>query len=197
MEGFRIADINDKIFSRMAGRSYKVNCQLPLGDLRYLELLHKNETGETLRGEMICNARIATAVLEIFERLYEVGYPIERVKLIDDYGADDEKSMQANNSSCFNYRVVSFTNRLSRHGYGLAVDINPLYNPYIKIVDGQKIIAPANGAAYEDRSKSFPYKIEADDLCCRLFREKGFLWGGDCWDNEKDYQHFFIPEEGE
>ena len=81
MEGFRIADINDKIFSRMAGRSYKVNCQLPLGDLRYLELLHKNETGETLRGEMICNARIATAVLEIFERLFRfhAHLPHERI----------------------------------------------------------------------------------------------------------------------
>ena len=197
MEGFCIRTIDDKIFSRMAGKSYKVSCPLPLGDLRYLELMHKNLAGETLRGEMICNERIADDVLEIFERLYATGYPIERVRLIDDYGADDELSMRDNNSSCFNFRFVSFTNRISRHGYGLAVDINPLYNPYIKTVDGRKVIAPDNSAAYEDRAKSFPYKITADDLCCRLFREKKFLWGGECWDDEKDYQHFFIAEEGD
>ncbi len=197
MEGFCIADIDDKIFSRIAGKSYKVTCSLPLTDLRYLKLLHKDLSGETLRGEMICNARIAADVLEIFERLYAADYPIERVKLIDEYGADDELSMRDNNSSCFNFRFVSFTNRISRHGYGLAVDINPLYNPYIKTVDGQKIIAPDNSADYENRDKIFPYKITADDLCCRLFREKNFLWGGDCWDDEKDYQHFFIPEEGD
>lgn len=197
MEGFYITEIDDKIFSRIAGKSYKVNCPLPLGDLRYLELLHKNLNGETLRGEMICNARIADDVLEIFKRLYAASYPIERVRLIDEYDADDELSMRDNNSSCFNFRVVSFTNRISRHGYGLAVDINPLYNPYIKTVDGKKVIAPDNSADYEDRDKIFPYKITADDLCCRLFKERGFLWGGDCWDDEKDYQHFFISEEGD
>lgn len=197
MEEFCISEIDDKIFSRIAGRSYKVSCPLPLGELRYLEVLHKNLAGETLRGEMICHKKIAVEVLDIFERLFAASYPIEKVRLIDEYAADDESSMQDNNSSCFNFRKVSFTNRISRHGYGLAVDINPRYNPYIKTVDGQKIIAPENGAAYEDRAQSFPYKITAEDLCCRLFKERGFLWGGDCWDDEKDYQHFFIPEGGE
>ncbi len=197
LEGFSVSEIDDKIFSRIAGRSYKAACPLPLSELRYLEVLHKNLVGETLRGEMICHVRITGDVLDIFERLFAAGYPIEKVRLIDEYDADDELSMQDNNSSCFNFRTVSFTNRISRHGYGLAVDINPRYNPYIKTVDGQKIIAPVNGADYEDRSKDFPYKITAEDLCCRLFKERGFLWGGDCWDDEKDYQHFFIPEEGD
>ena len=143
---------------------------------------------------MICNVRIAADLLEIFAGLYLAGYPIEKIRLIDEYDADDELSMRDNNSSCFNFRVVSFTNRISRHGYGLAVDINPLYNPYIKTVAGKKVIAPDNSSEYEDRDKHFPYKITADDICCRLFRERNFLWGGDCWDDEKDYQHFFIAE---
>ena len=197
MEGFHISAIDDKIFSRIAGKSYKTNCPLPLAELRYLELLHKNLSGNTLRGEMICHVQIADDMLNIFERLMAACYPIEKVRLIDEYDADDELSMQDNNSSCFNFRTVSFTNRISRHGYGLAVDINPRYNPYIKTVDGQKIIAPENGADFEDRDKSFPYKITAEDLCCRLFKERGFFWGGDCWDDEKDYQHFFIPEKGD
>ena len=194
MEGFRISEIGDEIFSRIAGKSYKVNCTVPLSELRYLELLHKDLSGKILRGEMICNVQIADDVLEIFQKLFAANYPIEKVHLIDEYGADDELSMRDNNSSSFNFRFVSFTQRISRHGYGLAVDINPLYNPYIKTVDGKKIIAPDNSADFENREKIFPYKITADDLCCKLFREKNFLWGGDCWDDEKDYQHFFIPE---
>lgn len=194
MEGFFIADIDDKIFSRIAGKSYKVSCTIPLSELRYLRVLHKDLSGATLRGEMICNAKIADDLLEIFKKLFAASYPIEKIRLIDEYDADDELSMRDNNSSCFNFRFVSFTNRISRHGYGLAVDINPLYNPYIKTVDGRKVIAPDNSADYEDREKIFPYKITADDLCCRLFREKNFLWGGDCWDDEKDYQHFFVED---
>lgn len=193
MEGFFISDIDDKIFSRIAGKSYKVNCSIPLSDLRYLEILHKDLSGKTLRGEMICNVKIAGDLLDIFKKLFAANYPIEKIRLIDEYNADDELSMRDNNSSCFNFRFVSFTNRISRHGYGLAVDINPLYNPYIKTVDGKKIIAPDNSADYEDREKIFPYKITADDLCCQLFREKNFLWGGD-WDDEKDYQHFFVDD---
>ena len=195
MEEFFISNIDDKIFSRIAGKSYKVNCPIPLSDLRYLHVLHKTLTGETLSGEMICNVKIADNLLDIFQKLFAANYPIEKMRLIDEYNADDELSMRDNNSSCFNFRFVSFTNRISLHGYGLAVDINPLYNPYIKTVDGKKIIAPDNSADFEDRNKNFPYKITEDDLCYKLFAEHNFIWGGNCWDDEKDYQHFFIQKE--
>ena len=198
LDRFSLSEISDEVFARIAGKSFKAGCTVPPSDLRYLEVVHKNLNGNVLSGEMICHARIAEDVLEIFKQLFAASYPVEKVRLIDEYDADDELSMRDNNSSCFNFRVVSFTNRISRHGLGLAVDINPRYNPYIKIVDGKKVIAPANGVDFENRTKNFPYKIEPDDLCCRLFRERNFLWGGDCplesWRGEKDYQHFFIPE---
>ena len=187
-------EIDEKIFARIDGKSYKKNCPISLDELRYLHVLHKNLSGETLEGELICNVKIARPLTEIFQKLFAANYPIEKIRLIDEYDADDELSMRDNNSSCFNFRYVSFTNRISLHGYGLAVDINPLYNPYIKTVDGKKIIAPDNSAAFEDRTKNFPYKITQDDLCCKLFAAHGFLWGGNCWDDEKDYQHFFIEE---
>ena len=174
------------------GKSYKRNCPVPLSALRYLHVLHKNLRGEVLEGELICNEKIAASLIEIFKQLYTENYPIEKIRLIDEYDADDELSMRDNNSSCFNFRYVSFTNRISLHGYGLAVDINPLYNPYIKTVDGKKIIAPDNSADFEDRTKDFPYKITEDDLCCRLFAEHGFKWGGRDLSAELDYQHFFI-----
>ena len=191
---FYISEIDEKIFARIDGKSYKKNCPLPLSELRYLHVLHTDLRGETSEGELVCNVKVAEYLITIFKELYAARYPIEKIRLIDEYDADDELSMRDNNSSCFNFRYVSFTNRISLHGYGLAVDINPRYNPYIKTVDGKKIIAPDNSSDFENRTKNFPYKIEEDDLCCRLFAEHGFLWGGNCWDDEKDYQHFFIEE---
>lgn len=193
-EAFYIAEIDEKIFARIDGKSYKKNCPLPLETLRYLHVLHKDLSGKTLEGKLICNVRIADALLDIFKKLYAENYPIEKIRLIDEYDADDELSMRDNNSSCFNFRYVSFTDRISLHGYGLAVDINPLYNPYIKFVDGKKIIAPDNAADFEDRTKNFPYKIKENDLCCKLFAAHGFSWGGRDLPEEKDYQHFFKEE---
>ena len=194
-ENFYCKEIDEEIFARIDGKSYKKNCPIPLSDLRYLHVLHKNLRGEILEGELICNAKIAEKLLEIFKKLYAANYPIEKIRLIDEYEADDELSMRDNNSSCFNFRHVSFTDRISLHGYGMAIDINPLYNPYIKVVDGKKIIAPDNSADYEDREKNYPYKIEAGDLCHKLFTEQGFSWGGTDLPGEKDYQHFFIEGE--
>ena len=192
---FYIKRIDNEIFARIDGKSYKSGCTVALEDLRYLHVLHKDLNGQTHEGEIICNVYIAADLLDIFKKLYEAAYPIEKIHLIDEYGADDETSMLDNNSSCFNFRLISHTNIVSKHGLGLAVDINPLYNPYIKEVDGKRILEPSTAEEYIDRSKDFPYKIEEDDLCCRLFASHGFEWGGNCWDNRRDYQHFAIPDE--
>lgn len=99
--------------------------------------------------------------------------------------------MSDNNSSAFNFRFISHTTKISKHGMGMAVDINTLYNPYVKTVDGELSIEPANAADYVDRSKDFSHKIDHDDLCYKLFTEHGFEWGGD-WTHSKDYQHLKI-----
>ena len=199
-EGFVIQEISDELFERMkSGNTYKEDCIVPREDLRYLLMLHKDKEGRTHQGEMVVHELIAEDVLEIFEKLYDAGYPIERMVLPDNYMADDETMMRDNNSSSFNYRLISHTNKISNHGLGMAVDINTLYNPYHKIVtndDGteEEIIEPATGAKYLDREKNFDYKIEKGDLCYNLFIEKGFEWGGD-WPDRKDYQHFSLPPE--
>lgn len=192
-EDFYISEITDELFDRMKGKSYKDDCNVPREDLRYIHILHKDLEGNTCEGEMVCHKIIAQDLLEIFEELYLNDYPIERMVLIDEYGADDETSMTANNSSCFNYRVISHTTKISKHGLGIAVDINPLYNPYTKIVDGTRIVEPAAGEPYLDREADFPYKIDEDDLCYKLFIEHGFEWGGS-WTSAKDYQHFEMPD---
>ncbi len=186
---FFSTEIDDAVWTRIYGKSFKKDCTVPREELRYLHLLHKDIEGVTHEGEMICSRIIAEDLLEIFKGLYEGGYPIEKIKLIDEYDADDESSMADNNSSCFNYRTISFSRKLSNHALGLAVDINPLYNPYVKTVNGQENVEPANGKPYTDRNSDFPYKLTEGDLCYRLFTEHGFSWGGH-WKNSKDYQHF-------
>ena len=104
--------------------------------------------------------------------------------------------MEDNNTSCFNYRPVEGTSSLSKHALGLAIDINPFYNPYITYnKDGSEKVSPANASAYADRTASFPYKIDENDLCYQLFKEHGFTWGGH-WNSCKDYQHFQKVVEG-
>lgn len=186
---FYISKIPDDIFEKMQGKSYKADCTVPRDELRYVHVLHMGFDGQTKEGELVVNKAIADDVLSIFEELYQADYPIEKVELVDAYNADDEESMSHNNSSAFNFRFISHTTKISKHGLGMAVDINTLYNPYVKTVDGKLSIEPANAMAYVDRSKDFPYKIDHDDLCYKLFKKYGFTWGGD-WTHSKDYQHF-------
>jgi len=191
-DGFYITPITDEIFERIQGKSFKEDCTLPREELRYLHVLHVDLDGVEHEGEMIVNFHIAQDVLDILRQLYEAGYPIEKIRLVDEYGADDELSMEDNNSSSFNFRFISHTTRVSKHDLGLAVDINTLYNPYTKTVDGQRIVEPVNGEPYLDRDADFPCKIDHEDLCYKLFIGRGFELGGD-WEDRKDYQHFEIP----
>ena len=189
-DGFYYEPLPDNIISRIMGVSYVENENISLDDLCYLVLLYNDFNNEIQRGEMICNKSIAQDVIEIFYELYTSGYQIESIKLIDDFNGDDHESMLANNTSCFNYRVVDNSTRLSRHAYGMAIDLNPFYNPYITYnKDGTSSISPEGSEAYADRSTSFPYKIDENDLAYRLFTSHGFKWGGN-WNSVKDYQHF-------
>lgn len=186
---FQILGIDDALFSRMQGKSFKKNCTTPREDLRYLKVLHYNLDGNVCLGEIVCNKGISKDLIEIFKTLYDAKYPIERMVLIDDYDADDERSMAANNSSGFNFRFIAGTKRLSNHSQGNAIDINPIYNPYVKNKGGTLFVSPSAGKKYADRKKDFPYKIDHNDLCYKEFIKRGFIWGGD-WTTLKDYQHF-------
>ena len=166
-----------------------LNSEIGNDHLRYLYLQLAHLHVPDCQSLRVVHVYIADDVLEIFKELYESGYQIEKVRLVDEYDADDEASMSDNNSSAFNFRFISHTTKISKHGMGMAVDINTLYNPYVKTVDGELSIEPANAADYVDRSKDFSHKIDHDDLCYKLFTEHGFEWGGD-WTHSKDYQHF-------
>lgn len=189
-------EIGDKVFNRMWLKSWKRNCTMKRSQLCYLKMLHRNAKGQTQLGEMVVNKAIAGKVLRIFRKLYDAGYRIERMVLIDNYNADDQASMRANNTSCFNFRFMTGSRtRVSRHGQGLAIDINTLYNPYVrKNRNGTWTVEPKEGRSYafnRDKRKDIPYKIDRNDLAYKLFIEAGFTWGG-AWRHSKDYQHFEI-----
>lgn len=189
---FYYAPLTNEQKTYITGCSYPdtdANLAITYDDLRYVHILHYDFDGNIAEGKLICNEYIANDLIEIFYELYLNEYQLERVTLIENYNGDDELSMADNNTSCFNYRVVAGSNKLSKHAYGLAVDINPLYNPYITYPNGTVNIAPAGSEAYADRTASFPYKIDEQDLCYKLFIDHGFTWGG-AWNSSKDYQHF-------
>ena len=212
VDSFCYEKLTDEVKARITGISYPITeeeadslaipavnlvsdpatLQISYDDLRYLKVLYYDFDGNVQEGELICNVSIAEDLKEIFYELYRNQYPIQSIRLIDDYNGDDTASMEANNTSCFNYRVVDGTTSLSKHALGCAIDINPFYNPYVvfdKTGNGQDYISPNGSEIYADRSKEFAYKIDEQDLCYRLFKEHGFTWGGD-WNSCKDYQHF-------
>lgn len=180
----------DAVFLRMQGKSYPEACPVPRSSLRYVRVLHYDRDGKIRLGELVCHRDIAADLVVIFRELYRHRYPLQSVRLIDDFDADDERSMRANNTSSFCFRQIKGQTRLSSHAQGKAIDINPLYNPcWRRSRDGKVTVQPSNALKYCDRTASFPYKIDRSDLLYRLFTQRGFKWGG-AWRTVKDYQHF-------
>ena len=183
---FGYTDIPDFIFKKMQGASYVEDGPVTRDELCYMTVLYWGTDKAPHKGELIVNKVIADDVSDIFYELYKASYPIESIKLIDEYGGSDEVSMANNNTSCFNARKVKGSDEWSGHAYGMAIDINPLYNPYVG-ADGT--ILPVTAGKYSNRDSNFVMKIDTEDYAYRIFTEHGFTWGGE-WENIKDYQHF-------
>jgi len=137
--------------------------------------------GKLHQGQIIINKEIANDIVEIFKVIEKTKFPVEKVVPIVEYNWSDEKSMNDNNTSSFNYRFISGSRILSMHANGLAIDINPKQNPYVK--NGTSIPA---GSEYKLKNMG---TIEPDSKIVKVFKEKGWTWGGD-WKSLKDYQHF-------
>jgi D-alanyl-D-alanine carboxypeptidase len=152
-------------------------------DLAYVQLDHVTFDG-TARGELIVAAPLATRAVALFRRLWQLGFPIRQLRLVDDYVASDDASMEADNSSAFNFRVVAGTNVLSQHALGLAIDINPLENPWRR----PDRILPAAGAAFADRRVIRPGMIVRPGPVVAALDELGWEWGGD-WRHAFDDHH--------
>ena len=123
-----IRNIDDDVAQRMA-TSWRPGCPVPLDELRLLTLTHWDFNQKVSTGEMVVHADVADDVVEVFRILFDASFPVERIQLVDTFGANDLASMQANNTSAFNCRHIAGTTRWSEHAYGRAIDLNPLINP--------------------------------------------------------------------
>lgn len=152
--------------------------------LAYLLVDHVTFDGGVARGELVVAAAVAPRARALFRRLFELGFPIRQMRLVDDFGASDEASMAADNSSAFNFRVIAGTQILSQHALGRAIDINPVENPWRK----PERIVPEAGKAFADRSDIRPGMFVRPGPLVAAFDELGWEWGGD-WQHAFDDHH--------
>jgi hypothetical protein len=169
------------------GSSYRAGCPVPVADLRLLQVTHLGFDGRPHLGEIVVHRAQASAVVEIFRRLYDARFPVQRMVTVEQYGSDDDRSMEANNTSSYNCRTTTGGSSFSEHAYGTALDINPVQNPYVR---GTTVL-PEAGRAYLDRSDVRPGMVVADGVVVRAFTAAGWGWGGN-FRTFKDYQHFSV-----
>lgn len=172
------------ITADMLPYTYREGCPVAVSDLRAVVFDHLGFDEALHRGTIIVHKAIASPLLEGMAAARELGFPIQQAVPIDDpaYRGDDNASMAANNSSGFNYRTIAGTDQVSRHSLGLAVDINPLLNPYLAH-DG--VWYPE--ATHIERADR-PGVFTADHPLTKFLTGLGFEWGGS-W-ARPDYHHF-------
>jgi D-alanyl-D-alanine carboxypeptidase len=169
------------------GASWRPGCPVGPDRLRRVGVDYVGFDGQTHRGELIVHQDLVGDVVAIFEQLHQLRYPIATMRTVDHYpGADDELSMEDNNTSAFNCRPLPSGRAWSLHAYGRAIDLNPLLNPF---VDSRGDFQPKTAALYLDRGRTDPGILHAGDAAVRVFTDRGWRWGGD-WRTPKDYQHF-------
>jgi hypothetical protein len=185
----RIEPIPAPLLEKMRATTWHAGCPVPTEDLRQLTLTYWTFKEQRETGTLIVNKTVAEEVTKIFHDLFNHGFLIEKMTPVEDYNGSDDASMAANNTSAFNCRdVTGQPRKFSNHSWGLAIDINPLTNPYVK---GDKVLPP-EGARYLDRTKAFPGSILANGFIVKRFTEAGWTWGGS-WSDRKDFQHFEKP----
>ena len=167
--------------------SWHRGCPVAPASLRRLRLGYWGFDGRAHTGALIVNVKAVPSLTRVFSRLYAARFPTRRMRPIDAYGGSDERSLDADNTAAFNCRfaVASGPKRWSVHAYGLAVDVNPVENPYVL----GSSVHPRAGRAYLDRSRYRPGMAVAGRLLVRVFAAAGWQWGGR-WTGSPDYQHF-------
>lgn len=137
-------------------------------------------------GELVVAASEADGIVSVFRALYRVGFPIEEMRLPTTADLEAPPTGDGNNTGAFVCRpTTGQTSGFSAHAYGLALDLNPFLNPYLK----GDVVVPERASSYLDRADVRPGMIEPGDVAVRAFARIGWSWGGD-FQTLKDYQHF-------
>jgi hypothetical protein len=157
---------------------------------RLINVKYFSTDGRVHQGQLVLDTELVDDIKRVFELALKERFPIRSVIPISDRRFrkdgrwDDELSMEADNTSAFNYREITGGGRLSNHAYGRAVDINTFENPYIK---GGTVLP--HGATYDPKVAG---TFNAESPIVREFLRLGWAWGGN-WSDRKDYQHFEKP----
>ena len=162
-----VSPIGPALRDRMR-HSHSRGCPVRWRDLRYLRMRFVGFDAKTHLGEMVVHKEHADAVTRVFEQLYDARWPIQRMRLVDDYQGDDDRSMAANNTSGYNCRRVSGSDSWSAHAYGAAIDINPVQNPY---VNGTSI-EPPSGRQFAAIDRSARARTPAGAIQSRRHRRR-------------------------
>jgi D-alanyl-D-alanine carboxypeptidase len=167
--------------------SWHRGCPVAPAQLRRVRLSYWGFDGRAHTGAVVVNASAVGDVVRVFRRLYGARFPIRRLRPIDAYRGVDERSLAADNTAAFNcrYAVAPGPKRWSVHAYGLAIDVDPVENPYV--LNGR--VHPRAGRAYLNRSRVRPGMAVPGGLLVRSFAGVGWQWGGR-WPGSPDYQHF-------
>jgi hypothetical protein len=167
--------------------SWRAGCPVAPAQLRRLRVTYWGFDGRAHTGTLVVNARAVSALTRVFSRLYAARFPIRRMRPIDAYDGSDERSLEADNTAAFNcrYAVAPGPKRWSVHAEGLAIDVNPVENPYL---EGGRV-HPRAGRAYLDRSRYRRGMAVRGGLLVSAFASVGWPWGGR-WADSPDYQHF-------
>lgn len=183
---FSARPLSKAVRARVVGSSWREGCPVPIADLRYLRVPYVGFDGKRHLGELIVHEDAVDAMKQAFAALLAHGHPIRRMRLVDDYGADDFASIERDNTSAFNCRPVTGGTGWSEHSYGRAIDVNPIENPYVF----------ANGTTVHDASEPFldrsirrPGMAISGGPYVEEFKAVGWKWGGD-WSSPQDLQHF-------
>lgn len=172
---------------------WQEDCPLPLNRLCTIQIRYVDFEGARHDdGQMVALDTAAPLIANIFERLFQENFPIAKLRSVHHYAGNDEDSMADNNSSCFSHRPIEGTSLASLHSYGLAIDLNPLQNPFV-VFDEEKGTAcfhPSKGWEFNNRHNQKPGMVEK---VVEIFAENGFfVWGGK-WTTPIDYHHFQTP----
>jgi len=169
----------------LARSTWEPDCPVRPEQLRYLTMSFWGFDGRRHTGEMLVNVRVADDVVRVFERLYDAKFPIEEMRITRRDELDLAPTGDGNNTGAFVCRPARGQQRWSAHAYGLAIDLNPFCNPYVK----GDLVLPELASAYVDRSRRRPGMLHRGDAATRAFAGIGWEWGGN-WRSVLDLMHF-------
>jgi hypothetical protein len=175
-----------------ASGDWRQGCPVALSGLRLLTVSHRDFEGRTQTGQIVVNQRAARPLARVFRDLYRLHFPIRHMRIADAYGPRADRPRDGDVSGSFECRQAvpspctggSGTGTWSMHAFGLAVDLNPVENPYVGC--GQSRDPAAR--RYRDRSRHRRGMVTARVI--QAFRSIGWGWGGSWAGNTKDYMHF-------